>query len=48
VQRLAAQEKTRRFTPEQAEMILKEGDNRATAVTGKIVQAAALLGIKVE
>lgn len=47
-QRLLSQEKIRRFTPEQAELILKEGDDRATAITGKIVQAAALLGIRVE
>ena len=45
--KLEAQESTRRFTPEQAEAILKEGDNRATAITGKITQAAALLGVKV-
>ena len=45
--KLEAQENTRRFTPEQAEAILKEGDNRATAITGKITQAAALLGVKV-
>lgn len=47
-QRLLKQEKQRRFTPEQAEILLKEGDDRATAITGKIVQAAALLGIRVE
>jgi hypothetical protein len=45
--KLAAQEKSRRFTPEQAELIIKEGDNRATAITGKITQAAALMGVKV-
>jgi Imelysin len=45
--KLEAQENTRRFTPEQAEAILREGDNRATAITGKITQAAALLGVKV-
>lgn len=45
--KLEAQENTRRFTPEQAEAILKEGDNRATAITGKITQAAALLRVKV-
>jgi len=43
---LATQEGARRFTPEQAELILKEGDNRATAITGKIAQAAALMGVK--
>ncbi len=47
VSKLESQEKTRRFSPEQAELILKESDNRATAITGKIVQAAALLGVKV-
>ncbi len=47
VSKLETQEKTRRFSPEQAELILKESDNRATAITGKIVQAAALLGVKV-
>ncbi len=45
-QKLEAQEKTRRFTPEQAEAIGKEGENRATALTGRISQAAALLGVK--
>ena len=45
--KLETQENSRRFTPEQAEAILKEGDNRATAITGKITQAAALLGVKV-
>jgi hypothetical protein len=47
-ERLLTQESKRRFSPEQAELIYKEGDNRATAITGKIVQAAALLGVKVE
>jgi hypothetical protein len=47
VTKLETQEKTRRFSPEQAELVLKESDNRATAITGKIVQAAALLGVKV-
>jgi hypothetical protein len=48
VAKLEGQEKTRRFTPEQAELILKESDNRATAITGKMTQAAALLGVKVQ
>lgn len=47
-QRLWEREKTRRFTPEQAETLIQEGHDRATAITGKIVQAAALLGIRVE
>ncbi len=45
-QKLEVQEKTRRFSPEQAEAIGKEGENRATAITGRISQAAALLGVK--
>jgi hypothetical protein len=45
-ERLEQQEKTRRFSPEQAQIIGKEGDNRATAIVGRIAQAAALLGIK--
>lgn len=46
--KLQAQEGKRRFSPEQAQLILKEGEGRATAITGKITQAAALLGLKVE
>jgi hypothetical protein len=46
-ERLVASEAKRQFTPEQATLITKEGDNRATAITGKISQAAALLGLKV-
>jgi Imelysin len=46
VAKLTTQEKSRAFTPEQASLIYKEGDNRATAITGKISQAAALLGVK--
>ena len=44
--KLEAQEKTRRFSLEQAEMIAKEGENRAIAITGRISQAAALVGVK--
>lgn len=47
VERLARQERTRRFTPEQADTLQAEGQNRATAVTGRLTQAAALLGVKV-
>lgn len=47
VARLASQEKTRRFTPEQADTLQAEAQNRATAITGRITQAAALLGVKV-
>jgi hypothetical protein len=46
VVKLQTQEKIKRFTPEQAEIIAKEGQNRATAIVGKVVQAAALLGVK--
>jgi hypothetical protein len=46
-EKLVAQEAKRQFTPEQAALIYKEGDNRATAITGKISQAAALVGVKV-
>lgn len=46
-QRLSAQERQRRFTPEQAEGLQTEGQNRATAITGQLTQAAALLGVKV-
>ncbi len=44
--KLQAQEQIKRFTPEQAEIIAKEGQNRATAIIGKITQAAALIGVK--
>ncbi len=44
--KLTTQEKARRFRPEQAELIVQEGQNRATLVSGKIAQAAAQLGVK--
>lgn len=47
VQKLERQEKARRFTPEQADTLQAEGQNRATAITGKLTQAAALMGVKV-
>ncbi|MGY2893349.1 imelysin family protein [Deinococcus sp. UYEF24] len=47
VETLIAREKTRHFTPEQAKSVQDEAQNRATAVTGSVTQAAALLGIKV-
>lgn len=47
VARLATQEKTRRFTPEQADTLQAEAQNRATAITGRVTQAAALLGVSV-
>ena len=46
VVKLQAQERVKRFSPEQAEIIAKEAQNRATAIVGKINQAAALLGVK--
>ena len=46
VVKLQAQEKVKRFTSEQAEIIGKEAQNRATAIVGKINQAAALLEVK--
>ncbi|WP_034383514.1 imelysin family protein [Deinococcus sp. YIM 77859] len=48
VSRLVVQERQRRFTPEQAETLQAEAQDRATAITGRLTQAAALLGIKVE
>lgn len=47
VETLIAREKTRHFTPEQAKSVQDEAQNRATAVTGSVTQAAALLGVKV-
>ena len=47
VETLIAREKTRHFTPEQARSVQDEAQNRATAVTGSVTQAAALMGIKV-
>ncbi|KQR23023.1 imelysin family protein [Deinococcus sp. Leaf326] len=47
-ERLVAREKTRRYTPEQAEALQQEAQNRATVVAGRITQAAALLGVKVQ
>ena len=46
VVKLQAQEKVKRFSKEQAEIIGKEAQNRATAIVGKINQAAALLGVQ--
>lgn len=48
VAKLVAREKTRRYTPEQAEALQKEAQNRATVITGRLTQAAALLGVKVQ
>ncbi|MFC6592918.1 imelysin family protein [Deinococcus lacus] len=44
VRRLVSREAQRRYTPEQAAALQREAQNRATAITGKITQAAALLG----
>lgn len=46
--KLIEREKTRRYTPEQAEQLQRDAQNRATSVTGKITQAAALLGVKLQ
>lgn len=48
VDKLVAREKTRRYTPEQAEQLQRDAQNRATAVAGRITQAAALLGVKLQ
>lgn len=45
---LVAQEDARRFSPEQAEPMHAEGDDRATAITGLVVQAAGLQSIELE
>lgn len=37
-----------RFTPEEADLLGAEAQNRATAITGKLVQAAARLNITIE
>ncbi|WP_412029452.1 imelysin family protein [Deinococcus yunweiensis] len=48
VGRLVSREQTRRYTPEQAEAMQREAQNRATVITGRLTQAAALLGVKVD
>jgi len=48
VDRLVQRERTRRYTPEQAEQLQREAQNRATVITGRLTQAAALLGVKVD
>ncbi|MFC3834540.1 MULTISPECIES: imelysin family protein [Deinococcus] len=48
VGRLVSREQTRRYTPEQAEAVQREAQNRATVITGRLTQAAALLGVKVD
>ncbi|MDV6373449.1 imelysin family protein [Deinococcus arenicola] len=48
VGKLVGREQSRRYTPEQAEQLQREAQNRATVITGRITQAAALLGVEVE
>lgn len=48
VDRLVAREQTRHYSPEQAEALQREAQNRATVITGRLTQAAALLGVKVQ
>ncbi|GHF28705.1 hypothetical protein HNQ07_000957 [Deinococcus metalli] len=48
VDRLVARERTRRYTPEQAEALQREAQNRATVITGRLTQAAALLGVRID
>ncbi|MBX3142046.1 MAG: hypothetical protein KF875_14925 [Trueperaceae bacterium] len=45
---IAAAEANHTYTPEEADLIYDEGDRRATAITGAIAQAAALVGVEVE
>lgn len=47
VERLIARERQRRFTPEQALLVQREAQDRATAIAGPLTQAAALLGVRV-
>ena len=48
VDKLVRREQTRRYTPEQAEQLQREAQNRATVITGRLTQAAALLGVRTE
>ncbi len=48
VDRLVAREAQRRYTPEQAETLQREAQNRATVLTGRLTQAAARLGVSVQ
>ncbi len=48
VARLKKQEKAgKRFTPEQAELLGREAQERATAIAGQVTQAAARLKVKI-
>lgn len=44
----AQEQNGKRFTPEEADILGAEAQNRATAITGQISQAAGLLNIKIE
>lgn len=48
IDKLIAREKTRHYTPEQAEQLQRDAQNRATAITGRITQAAALLVVQLK
>ncbi|THF71518.1 EfeM/EfeO family lipoprotein [Deinococcus sp. Arct2-2] len=48
VGKLVSREQTRRYSPEQAEALQREAQNRATVITGRMTQAAALLGVKTQ
>ena len=41
----AKEQNGQRFTPEDADLLGAEAQNRATAITGQIAQAAALVGV---
>jgi len=38
----------KRFTPEEADLLGAEAQNRATAITGQVSQAAAQLNIEIQ
>ncbi len=47
-QDIASAEENHTYTPEEADLVYDEGDRRATAITGAIAQAAALVGVTVD
>ena len=48
VARLRGQERTgRRFTPEQADVLGRDAQERATAIAGQVTQAAARLKVRI-
>ena len=48
VERLRKQERSgRRFTPQQADVLGREAQDRATAIAGQVAQAAARLKVKI-